>query len=110
MTDALIKKARTYITQVEMQSAGQREERQTEGRTLAEKLREAAVDLSFNKATEFSPDIPVLHLLAAKVALCAFGKYSSRLDLFEKDIAYYKNFPSTKTFFDEYENFKGSFT
>jgi len=109
MSEALIKEAKAFIADLQAASGDQRYERQTEGSSLAAKLREQAIDLSFNKATEFSADIPILHLLAAKVALCAFGKYSSRLDVFEKDIAYYKNFPTTQKFFDEYEHFKTSY-
>ena len=79
---------------------------QTVGVELARQLRSKAIDLSCHKGTEFSADILPLHLLAAKVALLAHGAASPELEVYERDIAYYKNFAQTRPAADEYDAFK----
>lgn len=49
------------------------------GAELAYRLQEKSIDLQHNKATEFSPDIERLILLAAKVALLTFGSRADEL-------------------------------
>jgi hypothetical protein len=44
------------------------------------------------KATEFSPLIPKLFLLAAKIAFLSFGKNARELEPFERDVYYHANF------------------
>jgi len=48
-----------------------RDAMRAEGATLADRLQAAAFALSMARATEFSPNIPLYTLLAAKVALLA---------------------------------------
>ena len=74
--------------------------------SLARQLRSKAIDLSCNKATEFSPDVLTLHLLAAKVALIAHGTATPELGVYERDIAYYKNFEQSRPAAEEYDAFK----
>jgi len=62
------------------------------GQELAQRIHSAAVHLSMGKATEFSPDIPKLFLLAAKVAFLAFGRGARELEPFERDVRYYASF------------------
>lgn len=78
-----------------------------QGKLLAGRLHSAAVDLCCNKATEFSPDITKFFLLAAKVALLAYGPDASELERFERDVFYYQAIkPPRRTIVDEYERFK----
>lgn len=59
-----------------------------EGAELAARLRTKAVDLCYNKATEFSPAIGRLFELAAKVALLAHWPDEGAMALYEKDVAH----------------------
>jgi hypothetical protein len=81
-----------------------------EGAALANRLRRAAIDLAMSKATEFSPQIPLYHLLAAKVALLAHWPDSGALHGFEQDIGYYRCFESTLDLVEEYERFREAYT
>lgn len=78
------------------------------GEQLAVRLRERAVDLSYSKATEFSPSITPLHFMAAKVAFLVFGSGSPKGEVYENDASYYKSFPSAASAIAEYEEFKRS--
>lgn len=77
-----------------------------EGADLANRLRWEAIALAQSRATEFSPDIPLYHQLAAKVALLAHWPDSSALEVFENDIRYYRSFESTVALVEEYERFR----
>lgn len=79
------------------------------GVALANRLRSGAIGLTYDKATEFSPAIPRLHLLAVQVALLAFGSEGSSaidLALFEKDVFYYGSFTPEHPIVAEYREFK----
>ena len=78
------------------------------GELLATKLRERAIDLSHDRATEFSPDIELLHFIAAKVAFLVFGKDSVAGEVYEKDASYYLAFPSSASRSADYLDFKQS--
>lgn len=80
----------------------------TDGAELASRLRSKAVDLQYNKATEFSPDIEKFILLAAKVALLTFGPRAAELAPYERDVYYYKAFAPLVPIIAEYDIFKGS--
>jgi hypothetical protein len=84
----------------------QGQESRRSGADLAARLRSKAIDLSYNKATEFSKDIPQLHLMAAKVAFIAFGPAAPELAQYEKDVFYYKNFNPPNPIVEQYEQFK----
>ena len=102
----LISEARIYLANHTAASEQARRPLKTAGVEFARQLRSKAIDLSCNKGTEFSPDILTLHLLAAKVALVAHGAKSPELAVYERDIAYYKNFEQTRAAAEEYDNFK----
>lgn len=76
------------------------------GRKLALELRSAAIALGMNKATEFSPDIPTLILLAAKVAWLSFDEGASEIEPFERDVNYYANFTPPHPIVADYAAFK----
>ena len=105
----LITEARIYLAGYTAASVQARSPLQIVGVELARQLRSKAIDLSCNKATEFSPDILTLHLLAAKVALDAHGTAPPELEVYERDIAYYKNFEQTRAAAEEYDAFKLAF-
>jgi hypothetical protein len=77
-----------------------------EGQALAQRLRSAAIDLSYNKATEFSPLIEEYILMAAKVAFLVYGAGAAGLEPYEQDVYYYKNFDPPSYIVGEYEDFK----
>ncbi len=81
-----------------------------EGADLANRLQREAIGLAYSKATEFSPKIPLYHLLAAKVALLAHWPDNNALDVFEKDIYYYRGFESNLDLVEEYERFREAYT
>lgn len=62
------------------------------GQALAARLRARAIQLSCNKATEGSPEIEKLHLMAAKVALLSFPPSSTELAEYEAAVFYYEAF------------------
>lgn len=78
------------------------------GQKLARQLHSAAIDLSHSKVTEFSPDIPALFLLAAKVAYLTYGAGAPELEPFERDVYYYANFTPPDPIVAAYETFKKS--
>lgn len=78
------------------------------GDELARRLRSKSLDLQYDRATEFSPNIKTLSMLAAKVAFLTYGPSSPDLRVYESDIYYYKNFPQCHSFVEEYDEFKRS--
>lgn len=77
------------------------------GAALAQRLRGAAIDLSCNKATEFSPDIRPLTLLAAKVAWLSFASGDPALSVYERDLFYYR--ATVPMIVADYERFKARY-
>lgn len=75
----------TPVTNEKLQLAGQR---------LARELFETALDLSYSKAQEFSPDIYWLIQSAAIVSLFADGPHSNAFADYLRYVQYYKNFNS----------------
>jgi hypothetical protein len=73
---------------------------------LPRRLDSTAYDMSCSKALEFHSDIPTLIMLAAKVALLAFGNGSQEVGRREKAVYYYRAFPSTEPLVEDYEAFK----
>jgi hypothetical protein len=63
-----------------------------QGQALAQRLRGAAIDLSYSKATEFSPLIEKYFLMADKVAFLAYGEGAADLKPYEQNVYYYRNF------------------
>ncbi len=59
------------------------------GSSLASALRKLAIDMSYSKATDCSPEIPELFLLAAQVAYVTFGPGAPELERYEKEVFYY---------------------
>ena len=80
----------------------------TNGAELAARLRSKAIDLQYNKATEFSQDIELLIVAAAKVALVTFGAGTGELEPYERDVYYYRAFTPPAPIVAEYDAFKGS--
>ena len=76
------------------------------GISLAANLRSRSIDLQYSKATEFSPDVQELALLAAQVALVSFGAHSGDLAEYEKDVFYYRCFSPPHPIVSRYESFK----
>jgi hypothetical protein len=79
-----------------------------QGQALAQRLRSAAIDFSYSKATEFSPLIEKYFLMAAKVAFLAYGEGAADLKPYEPDVYYYRNFDPPSYIVWEYEDFKRS--
>jgi hypothetical protein len=73
---------------------------------LPERLRNCMLGMSNSKALEMSQDIPILCCFAAKVALILHGPTSDVLTLSEKDLYYYRAFPSTQALVLDYDRFK----
>jgi hypothetical protein len=80
-----------------------------EGAALAEELRNRAVGLAYSRATEFSPALPLCHVLASKVALLVHGAGSERLRGFEADIACFRHAERTKPLLLDYDRFRAAF-
>jgi hypothetical protein len=95
-----------FIRRYEVASVEDRAILREEGQALAQRLRSAAIDLSSSKATEFSPLIEEYILMAAKVALLAYGAGSAGLEPYEQDVYYYTNFDPPSYIVGEYEHFK----
>lgn len=76
------------------------------GQELAQRIHSGAVHLSMGKATEFSPHIPRLFLLAAKIAFLGFGASAPELEPFERDVRYYAGFSPPDPIVAAYEAFK----
>jgi hypothetical protein len=86
-----------------------RERMRAGGVALAEELRSRAVGLAYSRATEFSPALPLCHMLAAKVALLVHGPDSERLRGFEADIACFRDARSTKVLILDFDRFRATF-
>jgi len=99
-----------FISRFLVSNEQMRDAMRAEGADLARRLRQKAVDLAMSKATEFSPKVPLYHLLAAKVALLAHWPDSKALKVFEDDIRYYRIFESTRALVDDYERFREAHT
>ncbi len=82
----------------------------TEGAALADRLHLEAVDLSMARATEFSPEIPLYELLAAKVALLVYWPDVGALRRFERQVFYYRIFASTRYLVEDYQRFREAYT
>ena len=106
----LERQAARFISRFLVSEQPTRDTMRAEGAALANRLRQAAMDLAMSRATEFSPQIPRYHLLAAKVALLAHGPDSSALHSFEQDIRYYRGFESALDLVEEYEAFREAYT
>lgn len=79
------------------------------GQKLAWQLRSAAIGLASDKATEFSPEIEKLTLLAAKVACLAFEPKAPELvGTFERDVDYYAGLRPPSWIVGAYRAFKKS--
>lgn len=78
------------------------------GAELAARLQSEAIVLSYSKESEFSPDIEMYILLAAKVALLTFGAGAVQLDQYERSVYYYNAFVPPGPIVAEYEAFKRS--
>jgi hypothetical protein len=82
---------------------------QRAGADFAARLRSMAIELSHDRQTEFSSDIPKLHLLAAEIAYISLWGLPTEMEVYERDIFYYRAFPSSVSMVAEYENFKSAF-
>ena len=93
-------------------AAGEKEraELKAAGVQLADRLSRRAIDLSYAKATEFSPKISLYFLLAAKVALLTHWPDSEAVAPFERPIRNYANYASTRLLGEEYESFRAAYT
>ena len=76
------------------------------GQDPARRTHSGAVHLSMGKATEFSPRIPRLFLLAAKIAFLSFGSSAPELEPFERDVRYYAGFSPPDPIVAAYDAFK----
>lgn len=76
------------------------------GHSLAEALRQRAIELAQSRGTEFDPAILQLHLWAAKVALLVFAQNPEHGQVYENDILYYRGFPGSQSLVEEYLKFK----
>lgn len=99
-----------FISRFFASGEGERSALKVKGADLAHQLRRKAIDLAQSRATEFSPKIRLYHQLAAKVALLAHWPDSKALEVFEKDIRYYRHFERTQPLVDEYERFRAAYT
>ncbi len=84
----------------------QREALRAAGAALASQLREQAISLAYSRATEFSPQIPLYHQLAAKVALLAFWPDEQALAIFEQDLDCYRHFEQPRPLGEAYARFR----
>ena len=96
----------SFLHRFRAAQAEQRDALRAEGRQLAERVRRAAINLSYSKATEFSPEIPKLFLLTAMIAVVAYGADSPELEPYEREVYYYKNFDPNEPMVAEYERFR----
>ncbi|MEB0005557.1 MULTISPECIES: hypothetical protein [unclassified Pseudomonas] len=85
-----------YIAQVvPLQIPVANEKLQLVGQRLARELIEKAIDLSYSKAHEFSPDIYWLIQSAAIVSLFVDGPHSDVFADYRSRVQYYRNFNSS---------------
>lgn len=95
-----------FLSRYRAADAAEREALKTEAAALAERLRTQAMDLSMVRATEFSPDIPRYVLLAAEIALLAYGPDAPELRPYEEAIHYYRDYPATQALVEAYERYR----
>lgn len=95
-----------FIVELERASESKKAGVRKKGIVLARGLREKAIDLAMNKATEFSPDIEKLFLTAAKIAYLALGKDHEDLKMYERDVYYYQNSSPPSWIVEVYDDFK----
>lgn len=76
------------------------------GKNLADVLRSEAINLAQSRATEFLPDLPLLHLLAGKVALISFDRDNPAGTIYETDILYFQNYPNSSALVEDYRQFR----
>jgi hypothetical protein len=98
--------ANNFIIEFLQSSQSNKEGMREIGIKLAQKIRSKAIDLSFNKATEFSPNIEMYMLLSAKIAFLVLAENSENLQKYEKSVYYYKCFTPPSWIVAEYDNFK----
>jgi hypothetical protein len=106
MTDDIEAEGKRFLSDFANADSAGRGTLRKKGQDLARRLRSAAIDLSSGKATEFSPDIPKLILLAAKVAYVAFDKAQREIEPFERDVYYYSNLTPPDPIVAAYDAFK----
>jgi hypothetical protein len=106
MKDDIKAEGERFLAQHAKADADARAALRPKGRDLARRLSVEAVDLAMNKATEFSPDIKVLILLAAEVAYLSFGAGTPELEPFESAVYYYANFTPPDPIVAVYDAFK----
>ncbi|WP_119270303.1 hypothetical protein [Taklimakanibacter deserti] len=92
MTGDIEAEGERFLKEFSTGDAAARSALRPKGQELAQRIHSAAVHLGMAKATEFSPHIPRLFLLAAKIAFLAFGAGAPELEPFERDVRYYANF------------------
>jgi len=104
----LVREATVYLRRCERAWSWQWPSLRRSGPELARRLSNEAANLGSSKATRFSPEIPTLHLLAAKVALLALGPDAPELATYERDLLYYKsfNYRATPRQVADYDAFK----
>jgi hypothetical protein len=102
----LVEEGRRWLDAFNSGSEDRQNEYRSFGGELAGRLRSKAMDLGSNKATEFSEVIQTLILSAAKVAVLTFGTASPEIAIYERDIYYYRAFPGSHAYVDEYDAFK----
>ena len=104
----LEQRGQEYVARFLAASPERREAMRPWGRELAGLLRSESIGLQMSRATEFSPRIVPLTLLAAKVGLLAHGPDAPELEELERDIRYYARFPKSQSAAEEYERFRES--
>ena len=102
----LLQEGRLWLDAFNSGSENRQNEYKSLGAELARRLRSKAMALGSNKATEFSDDIQMLIMSAAKVALVTFGTASPEINIYEQDVYYYRAFPSCRARVDEYDAFR----
>lgn len=103
MTENLLTEGGAWLQQLAAASPPEKAALMVGGPSLARRIKSKSLDMQYSKATELSPDIPELCVLAAKVALVSG---SGDLASYEADVYYWKIFNSTKKYVEEYDGFK----
>lgn len=109
MCEDMLAESVTWLDETLGIAAPERHEKLQEGRDLAQRLRSAAIGLSYSKRTEFSPNIERLIVMAAKVALVSFGPQSSTLDSYERPLDVYRTLDGGSALVKDYDAFKRRF-
>ena len=107
---ALIEEGHRWLREFNSGEEGRRNSCKASGADLARRMDSAAMDLSYNRATEFHDYIKTLIMLAAKVAVLTWGVASPEIAAYEQSVYYYRAFPAARAFVDEYDTFKRSCT